>query len=126
MSEKKSPLRVTTRGKIAIGGTALALFGLGVTVGETTSIKWPEGHTYTKKELDNFPKQAVTVPAGSGANEVVRSVESALGNDTQGFMDVRDFVTNQGTLEKDGHHMLQQGQQVLVPLIPGILHNIDK
>ena len=123
---KPNKLRTTRRGNIAIFMAGVALTGIAMKAGDVTHILWPDGHKYTQEQLDKFDETVVTVPVGAGAAQVVKSVEPSLVDDRQGFEDVSEYVTNQGIDIKDGHHVLHQRQSVLVPLVPGIPHIVDK
>ena len=119
-------LRITRRGKIAVALAGLMLTGVAVKVGEVTHIEWPGGQEFTQEQLEGFDDASVTVPAGAGADEIVQKVEPSLSSDSQEFAEVSNYVRNQGTDVKDGHPALHQHQMVLVPLVPGIPHTVEK
>jgi hypothetical protein len=108
-----------------VAGLAVAALAVGaVKAGQevVSFVKDHTGHEYTSEELNKMPYTAVTVEPNEGPEQIIRQVEPSLLGDGQGRADMIDFIDKQG-LAKD--HMLQQGQQVIVPLVPGMKHNVQ-
>ncbi len=115
----ESKTHLTRRGKAALvlGGVVL---GLGAAKGG--AILHDHQRDFSVKQLHEMPQQAVTVHSGEGALQILRSVEPAILKDAEKRHELIDYINNEGLNHSNGGTQLQEHQQVLVPLVPGVEH----